>query len=65
MLQQTINKSGQAIRRILDEAGVFTKVRAIADRLMRERGGDGMQPPLLLRHTCPVVLLLTDWLDGL
>jgi len=42
MLKRTIDESGKAIRRILDETGILSDVRAIADRFMRERGGDGI-----------------------
>ena len=42
MLKKTIGCTGKKIRRILDETGIFIDVRAIADRFMRERGGEGI-----------------------
>lgn len=43
LLQRTVTKSGKAIRRLLNETGVLADVRTIADRFMRERGGDGQR----------------------
>ena len=52
MLKRPIDDSGNAIRRILDETGIVSDVRAIADRFMRERGGDGITTSAPVARAC-------------
>ena len=63
LLKKSIDESGKAIRRVLEATGILTDARAIADRFMCDRGGDGTFSFLFLFFLfCFVCSLLTaDW----